>query len=1304
MSWVTNMEGGSVRVKIAEGADDSQFASEKGAVEASDNGGGVIAAAEFSQGSKDGRVSDEPDGLSGKAKVDHPQSLPLPPALEPASSSEYKPPKLPPLFFPYPSPYPTQTTLMDLLTSSIIRNRRNDSSEKDVEYLILESPTGTGKSLSLFCGSIRGIRAEPDYSEEQKDDVSAAAEDLKPEDDDPFGWLNDAPSTSKTEEKSKLEVGKPSGAHSTKELDDLNNVLNSTLQSARGAANRRFNARQMRNASSRISNGGGDTDDDDDDDDGDAGSWRHRSLAKWENHFDRVLEDLDSLGEVVREGFFSSSSWKNNGSSVRKKSSPQPETSTTSNKHEEDEFDLLEYDNETMGDSSMPTSLNSNNKRIRRYESSSSESSSDERDGTEDECAKPLAHKVEGANAQTILQEFKKYRNRATKAKNGFESDEDDVAAKKRRRISGIQNVEALPPAPLRIIYAARTHSQLTQFVKEVRSTHWGGVKKSSTSDDTTSDVDISPVRLVTIGSRTNGGCQNEKVLFGTTSKKKQKYKRSEEVVRESCLKLLEDGKSGKKKDDEGGSGCKGCPYIKNNDIRSLNPLSLGILASPLPLSRDDNDEDDVGDSLKFDSDDEIGGVERDGGNVDKTPSVSQLAKSVKLCGYYSAKAAVPGAEVVVTSYQNLFGGGSYFSDEMFESGFASKKKKKLNRAQIKLKTKQNMTKGDVFPPPPLPKGTILILDEAHNLPSTITSLATLVLTLEGAEVALEDIKGYISEYGGRMGGGNLHWVNLLVRFIEMLVNFLKHFKVENTEDLVGSTAGSSKEGEGQGKSSFGKAKGDTKSYTATQFTFASKMDQINPFKLLRYMTGQSHIEGKVMGVRNRKLMKAYTVKVKANGGNGEGIDVPNMQTTPSLSVIRKVLLRLCCNRENSGPSNGSGDFRIIVSKSERTTTMTITPLDPSRLFLPLTKDCHTVVLAGGTMRPFEGIVGELFGYSSGGGSSNKDDRDSNITNSFSIARQADVAIGDWFSNSENTISKSITYPPLAEKEKQERKQSRIRFFSSSHVIAPSNRHVTIIPSGPTSTPLTFTYKMRSLDTTITELGRTLINLMRVCGRGGVVIFFGSYEYEKLCVKKWREKPQGDKTKKSILDVMGGIKTIFREPSKSSELSAVLRRFSSQATRNEGSPGATLFAVVGGKVSEGINFKDDVGRMVVVVGLPYPDISDPVLKVKMKDLDSIRSSNDKSSSGNNSTSSISSQAFYRNMCMRAVNQSVGRAIRHQNDYASIVLIDRRYKEDRMVLAGLPGWLGVKPVDAIRKQFNFGGEISALRDFYRSLQE
>ena len=85
-------------------------------------------------------------------------------------------------------------------------------------------------------------------------------------------------------------------------------------------------------------------------------------------------------------------------------------------------------------------------------------------------------------------------------------------------------------------------------------------------------------------------------------------------------------------------------------------------------------------------------------------------------------------------------------------------------------------------------------------------------------------------------------------------------------------------------------------------------------------------------------------------------------------------------------------------------------------------------------------------------------------------------------------------------------------------------------------------------------------------------------------------------------------------------------------------------------MSEGINFSDGLARYspfllcplpfpisllkclvrcVVVVGLPYPNPSDPFLKEKMEFIKS------------STTSSISSGDYYDNLCMQAVNQSIG---------------------------------------------------------------
>jgi len=63
--------------------------------------------------------------------------------------------------------------------------------------------------------------------------------------------------------------------------------------------------------------------------------------------------------------------------------------------------------------------------------------------------------------------------------------------------------------------------------------------------------------------------------------------------------------------------------------------------------------------------------------------------------------------------------------------------------------------------------------------------------------------------------------------------------------------------------------------------------------------------------------------------------------------------------------------------------------------------------------------------------------------------------------------------------------------------------------------------------------------------------------------------------------------------------------------------------------------------------------------------------------------------------MNAVNQSIGRAIRHQHDYAAIVLIDHRYTTSR-IYTKLPGW--------IRKSLNvtnlFNESFGTLATFYK----
>ena len=243
-------------------------------------------------------------------------------------------------------------------------------------------------------------------------------------------------------------------------------------------------------------------------------------------------------------------------------------------------------------------------------------------------------------------------------------------------------------------------------------------------------------------------------------------------------------------------------------------------------------------------------------------------------------------------------------------------------------------------------------------------------------------------------------------------------------------------------------------------------------------------------------------------------------------------------------------------------------------------------------------------------------------------------------------------------------------------MIPPENLLPLVIPAGPTGHRLDFTYGSRDKAETLDELYRVLSNASNVIP-GGVVCFFPSYDYEER-VRRYFEQ-------KGNLESLAAKKPIFREPKRADQMDAVLRDYGLAA---RGRSGALLFSVVGGKMSEGINFGDDLGRCVVMVGLPFPNANSPELREKMEYLNAtVASAPGEKKPG---------QVHYENLCMKAVNQSIGRAIRHKGDYATLLLLDHRYARPD-IRAQLPGWIR----DHVRVAEKFGHCIPLVKNFFRT---
>lgn len=238
-------------------------------------------------------------------------------------------------------------------------------------------------------------------------------------------------------------------------------------------------------------------------------------------------------------------------------------------------------------------------------------------------------------------------------------------------------------------------------------------------------------------------------------------------------------------------------------------------------------------------------------------------------------------------------------------------------------------------------------------------------------------------------------------------------------------------------------------------------------------------------------------------------------------------------------------------------------------------------------------------------------------------------------------------------------------------------------------------YSFSHLTFQIADLGRTVSALCQVIP-DGVVAFFPSYDYLSQVLSQWKKTVVSDKGM-TILALIEKSKPVFYEsqdkPTKTEEL---LQEYS--AAIDSGS-GGLLLSVVGGKLSEGINFSDKLGRGVLMVGLPFPNIRSAVWQAKIQHVE--QKAYEQSSGSEESRRARSKAAgrdFYENACMRAVNQCIGRAIRHCNDYASIVMMDKRYDTAR-IQGKLPAWIRQSLVTGGTMR-TAGRTVNDLSNFFR----
>ncbi|KAK1225406.1 ATP-dependent DNA helicase chl1 [Marasmius sp. AFHP31] len=549
------------------------------------------------------------------------------------------------------------------------------------------------------------------------------------------------------------------------------------------------------------------------------------------------------------------------------------------------------------------------------------------------------------------------------------------------------------------------------------------------------------------------------------------------------------------------------------------------------------------------------------------------------ICPYFASRRAIPQAELVTLPYNLLL--------------------QKSSREALGIDLSNQ----------------IVIIDEAHNLISTLLSLSTTRLTFRTLQISLSQVATYVLKFRKRLSTQNMLHLKRLATFLDALKKYLVEWQGEAT-------------------------KHPQKIEVLNAAEFLERLGRrtvgLNLLAIEKYLK-TSKIARKIAGYAEKQAekvldpSKSQARTTRARRG-----------VIPPLHAVEDLLVSLAGSTED-----GRISLSIEGPPGHEEPVVKYQLLNPAPHFREIVDEARSVILAGGTMSPMSDVVNQLFSH----------------------------------------------LPP-----------ERMSTFSCGHIIPSSNLLTVAVTKGPRGTDLDYKANRQTDSGAIDELGQILLNFTHQIP-AGMVVFFPSYNFLNKAKELW--------TASKMMDKFSSKKRVFFEPDDNAQVDAVLQDYS-KAARSPPSDsklrGAMLFAVIGAKLSEGLNFSDDLARAVVIIGLPFANLGSSELQERMK---YVRRLEEKENTKNGTPTPTPTPTpktkpagtkdagaeLYENMCMNAVNQSIGRAIRHKGDWAALLLLDRRYATPS-ISKKLPGWIGGE----LKVAQSFGQVVKELGTFYRNKRQ
>ncbi|XP_052224582.1 Fanconi anemia group J protein homolog isoform X2 [Dreissena polymorpha] len=307
------------------------------------------------------------------------------------------------------------------------------------------------------------------------------------------------------------------------------------------------------------------------------------------------------------------------------------------------------------------------------------------------------------------------------------------------------------------------------------------------------------------------------------------------------------------------------------------------------------------------------------------------------------------------------------------------------------------------------------------------------------------------------------------------------------------------------------------------------------------------------------------------------------------------------------------------------------------------------------------------------------------------------VAFSD-FSVCRNVVLSSGTLSPMSTFASELGTEFPIQ-LEANHIIEDKQVSVNAIGVGPSGhTQLQAVYKNMETLAFQDELGRLIHRVCQIVPHG-VLCFLPSYRALETFSRRWKLT--------GLWKELCSRKRVMMEPRSADreEFDGMMQAFydvvsgdTSSSYVNEvgleedtsGIDGALFFAVCRGKVSEGMDFADNNARAVITVGIPFPNFKDLQVKLKREYNDQHRAER----------GLLSGADWYEIQAFRALNQALGRCIRHRKDWGALIMVDDRFVKNKDKYSrSLSRWVRCK----VRAHNNFREFEEALVDFTERMQ-